>query len=110
VLWLNPQDPESFPTELLEALTSDLGAAVDVIATQGGALENERLRQQMQADALQPLAELEDEESSSLSPSKAQVERKNHFSPEVVEEARAFIRMNVCFLTTSSPACPLMRS
>ncbi|KAF8520103.1 hypothetical protein JB92DRAFT_3082171 [Gautieria morchelliformis] len=85
VLWLNPQDPETFPPDLLEALTSDLGV--------GASLDtSDRLRQQMRADALQPLLQLDDD--SDLPTSPALIQTKDRFPPQIVEESRVFIRLS----------------
>ncbi|GJJ07376.1 hypothetical protein Clacol_001578 [Clathrus columnatus] len=60
VYWLDPQDPESFPSDLLQILTSHTSLLV------GGTIsQEEQLKKQMQADALQPVTttDLEDEEA-----------------------------------------------
>jgi len=85
VFWLNPQDPETFPSDLLEALTTDGNTSEPL-----GVDEPERLRQQMKADALQPLNTLEDEDTPTVTKADA-------WPPEVVEEARKFISANVCY-------------
>lgn len=94
MLWLNPQDPESFPLELLVSLTSDPVTA-EAIDLPTGSTEKERLRQQMRADGLQPLPVLEDDSQDSLPDSKTHWEAKKIFSQAIVDDANAFIRMNV---------------
>ncbi|KIJ56559.1 hypothetical protein M422DRAFT_57267 [Sphaerobolus stellatus SS14] len=89
ILWLNPQDPETFPSDLLEALTTD-PTTLEVLHTDG-VDDAERLRKQMRADALQPLAELEDENTATEKPA---LTAKDALPPEVVEEARQFISAN----------------
>jgi len=69
VLWLNPEDPETFPPDLLDALIQETAS------------EPDQLRRQMRADALQPVADLDDSEPS---PSVAWPE-------EAIDEARQFI-------------------
>lgn len=94
MLWLNPQDPETFPPDLLETLTSDHGGAKSIAVAQGSsAQENDRLRQQMRADALLPLSQIDDDSDMPL------VKSKDRFPPQVVEEALVFIRLNVCALS-----------
>ena len=88
VLWLNPLDPASFPHGLMEALTE---RAVPVAAERGlsRVTLQARMRQQMQADALRPLNTALDEDPPS------ELLAKEIFTPETVDEAAQFLRLNV---------------
>ncbi|KAJ7276239.1 hypothetical protein B0H12DRAFT_1174595 [Mycena haematopus] len=94
VLWLNPNNPDSFPVGLLDALNirttleispppskqRDRDATVSIEA---------RLRRQMAADTLQPLGALDDDNVKV-----AVLPTSNEFSSEVLEETTHFLRLH----------------
>ncbi|EPT03556.1 hypothetical protein FOMPIDRAFT_1040339 [Fomitopsis schrenkii] len=90
ILWLNPENPETFPEGLVDDLDDpDLVAS---LARQkvGDTIEG-RLKAKMRADALQPLAAtLEDDDAA---PEKAEL-RKSPYSEEELQEARQFLNLN----------------
>lgn len=92
VLWLNPLDPESFPNGLMEALTD---RAIPVASERGlsRGVVQARLRVQMKADALRPLNTALDED-----PPPDELLAKEIFTPETVDEAAQFLRLNVRML------------
>lgn len=71
VLWLNPEDPETFPPDLLDALIQETTASS----------EPDQLRRQMRADALQPVVADDGEPSPSAAA----------WPEEAIDEARQFI-------------------
>jgi len=88
ILWLNPQNPDSFPEGLLDALTDhSSGALPNQKHTEESS--QSRLRRQMQADALRPVASGLDEDD---------LEESRHvmeiFTSETIEEAIQFLRLN----------------
>lgn len=92
---LDPHNPETFPAELLDALETTLSANNGT----GTGLDNvnERLKRQMQADALQPLASLisddgllEEEQQQPLNKLK-----KISLSDEVLEQANEYLKVPV---------------
>ncbi|TFY72484.1 hypothetical protein EVG20_g533 [Dentipellis fragilis] len=85
VLWLNPDKPESYPAGLLEALAERWTLIPDPTADPRISVQ-ERLRSQMEADALHPLADLDDD-----GPPKAQHVQEIMFSPEQLEKAVKFL-------------------
>ncbi|KAF8211287.1 hypothetical protein K438DRAFT_1807059 [Mycena galopus ATCC 62051] len=97
VLWLNPNNPDSFPPGLLDALNirttleispppskrdheRDRDSTVSIEA---------RLRRQMAADTLQPLGALDDGDVKA-----AVLPTSNEFSSEVLEETTHFLRLH----------------
>jgi len=90
VLWLNPQNPDAFPEGLMAAITDrSFGTLSNQIGHADESAQS-RLRRQMQADALRPvtsgLGEDDSEESHQV---------KEIFTPETIEEAIQFLRLNV---------------
>ncbi|KAG6837940.1 hypothetical protein H0H93_008334 [Arthromyces matolae] len=83
VLWLDPNNPESFPEGLLDALA--LHGATNIPRFYDNEPIQVRLRKQMQADALQPL------DGESLATKSSTVIES--FPPEVIEEATQFLRL-----------------
>ncbi|KAG5648662.1 hypothetical protein DXG03_000008 [Asterophora parasitica] len=83
ILWLNPNNPNSFPPGLLDALT--MHGATGLPREYHGEPIQVRLRQQMQADALRPLDDTEDSAKDSA--------LFETFSSEVIEEAIQFLRL-----------------
>ncbi|RDB22480.1 Uncharacterized protein C6F6.19 [Hypsizygus marmoreus] len=84
VLWLNPNNPDTFPPGLLDALT--LRDVPNLPHEQQGEPVQVRLRRQMKADALQPL---EVSEGTTLK----EAISLEIFSSEVVDEAIQFLRL-----------------
>ena len=99
-LWLNPNNENTFPPGLMDALTlhSNLSAGslrprqADPTAT--SISEAQRLRLQMQADALQPLHAEDDENSTSRDKATA-VSPLDQYSSDILEEATQFLRLQV---------------
>jgi hypothetical protein len=84
VLWLNPNNSDSFPAGLAEALT--IRGYPRMFHEKQGEPIQVRLRRQMQADALEPLNRLEKPVTST------QIES---FSAEQIEEVVQFLRLQV---------------
>ncbi|TFK43348.1 hypothetical protein BDQ12DRAFT_674821 [Crucibulum laeve] len=84
VLWLNPNNHNTFPPGLIDALA--LHSDLTVLPEQPGESIQSRLRRQMQADALQ-----EEAPSEAVKSSLAVVDQ---FSPETLEEATQFLRLH----------------
>ncbi|PPQ77314.1 hypothetical protein CVT25_010896 [Psilocybe cyanescens] len=88
ILWLNPNNHATFPAGLIEALAAHNGGVV--LPENRAESIQERLRKQMQADALHPIKPDEDESSENM---KSSVFAKDQFSPELLEEATQFLRL-----------------
>ncbi|KNZ73869.1 Coiled-coil domain-containing protein 75 [Termitomyces sp. J132] len=82
VLWLNPNNPDSFPEGLVDALA--LRGATGLPHDYHGEAIQVRLRKQMEADALHPLDDALTPKSSTLLES---------FSLEVIEKAMQYLRL-----------------
>ena len=102
VLWLNPGNNNTFPPGLIEATTLHNNG---VIPFEEGATETvqTRMRKQMQADALQPLKN-EDEEEGSSGKATTLAKRDSSvplevFPLDLLEEIAQFLRLQV------SPNC-----
>ncbi|KAF9452044.1 hypothetical protein P691DRAFT_805854 [Macrolepiota fuliginosa MF-IS2] len=103
VLWLNPAKPESFPSGLMEVLA--LHHEQDILAAQSGETIQERLRKQMQADALSTSPEGGEEEIEDVEGSigtavgnknedkKKLVELNQQYDPDFLEETVQFLRL-----------------
>ena len=102
MLWLNPEDPETFPEGLLDAL--DDPALVDAIQRQRAehSLEG-RLRAKMQADALRPLKSSLDDVDAVDAEDKAQL-RSSPYSEEELQEVVQFLRLGVSRLPVAPRA------
>ncbi|KAA1466132.1 RNA-binding domain-containing protein [Dentipellis sp. KUC8613] len=87
VLWLNPDKPDSYPAGLLEALAERWTLVPDARVDPKISVQ-ERLRSQMEADALQPLADLDDD-----APPKVKHVQESMFSPEQLEKAVQFLSL-----------------
>ncbi|TFK29303.1 RNA-binding domain-containing protein [Coprinopsis marcescibilis] len=83
VLWLNPNNQNSFPSGLFDALAMHSNL-IPGIRQQGNPSD---LRKQMQADALQPIGEDDD------MPQKKVVDPLDQYPTEVLEEATQFLRL-----------------
>lgn len=113
VLWLDPINPDTFPTGLLDAVTASMTAtttaAANTTAVWSGKGEErskeERLREQMRADALQPLDDDDDDVvgdvvAASLLPKNADFDSESHLPPKWIEDAAQFLRLNVSINST----------
>jgi hypothetical protein len=103
VLWLDPDDPESFPKGLIDALEQQ----TPVLKIQHSGREyrkssiETRLRMQMQEDALQPLSiTLDDDTDSELRKTTGQ-----DYTSDTIQEAAGFIRLDVCAMSPLKYAC-----
>lgn len=98
VLWLDPINPDTFPAGLLDAVTASTAAAAAAATTTPTRSEErsieERLREQMRADALQPLDDGDDVAVAS-SPKNADCNSESHLPPKWIEDAAQFLRLNV---------------
>ncbi|KDQ64747.1 hypothetical protein JAAARDRAFT_75262 [Jaapia argillacea MUCL 33604] len=86
--WLNPNNPDDFPAEIMEVLTNDLVMIAAQRRRDQDSMEA-RLRAQMRQDALQPLSSNSEEDT----PLDKQSDKES-LSPELVREATAFLRLN----------------
>lgn len=84
---MNVNKPESFPEGLLEALAD---SSVNLVPSSDDSTIHERLRAQMQADALRPLSSERDGDGESQAPLKVAP-----IDPEIVEEVACFLRLGV---------------
>jgi len=90
VLWLNPENVETFPEGFIDDL-DDPELVARLSRQQVGDTIEGRLKAKMRADALQPLTTtLEDDEAP---PEKAKL-RGSPYSEEEIQEARQFLRLN----------------
>ncbi|KAF9246949.1 hypothetical protein BU15DRAFT_38624 [Melanogaster broomeanus] len=92
ILWLNPNDADSIPKGLTDAL-SEYTQLISPISVLGRSTEATRLRDQMRADALRPISDDEDDDAlieNSKEPTTAQ---HKDFTPEAVEEAAYYLRL-----------------
>ena len=88
VLWLNPNNPNTFPRGLLDALYNTGNLTTIVNDTEESV--QSRLRKQMQADSLQPI---DDEEPTTNA--KSLIPSEDQYGSEVLEEATQFLRLQV---------------
>lgn len=96
VLWLDPRNPETFPSGLIDALELHTALAIsgsDEERERHGDSLKARLRRQMQADSLRPLDFGDDDDPSTTT---ALSKAESQFSQEVLEEAAQFLRLQVC--------------
>ncbi|KAI0356638.1 hypothetical protein OH77DRAFT_1436266 [Trametes cingulata] len=96
VLWLNPENPETFPEGLLDAL-DDPALVASIQRHRADHSIEGRLRAKMQADALRPLKssleDVDDDGGGGGAAEKAEL-RKSPYSEEELEEALQFLRLN----------------
>lgn len=85
-MWLDPNNPESFPAGMLDALALRGAAGLEHTHRDWGESIQVRLRRQMQTDALQPL------DGGGSNEALAGVEA---FPSEVIDEAMQFLRLQV---------------
>ena len=109
VLWLDPINPDTFPPGLLDAVATSTAAAA-AAATSPVAWSDkgeersveERLREQMRADALQPLDDDDDDDVDDVasSPKNAGFNSESHLPQKWIEDAAQFLRLNVSIMFT----------
>ncbi|KAJ3504986.1 hypothetical protein NLJ89_g7652 [Agrocybe chaxingu] len=92
VLWLNPNNPNTFPAGLMDALANHSNLTVGSGHQGNSDSIEDRLRKQMQADALYPLDNDDDGLTAKM---KSSVQGEEHFSSDVLEEATQFLRLQV---------------
>ena len=101
VLWLNPNNPNTFPRGLLDALYNT-GNLTTIVNDTGESVQS-RLRKQMQADSLQPIDDKElTTNAKSLKPAEDQ------YGSEVLEEATQFLRLQVWTFSYNLTTPPLL--
>ncbi|KAI0370278.1 hypothetical protein BV20DRAFT_995525 [Pilatotrama ljubarskyi] len=94
VLWLNPENPETFPEGLLDAL-DDPALVASIQRHRADHSIEGRLRAKMQADALRPLkSSLDDVDDEGGGDADKPELRKSPYSAEELEEALQFLRLN----------------
>lgn len=102
--WLDPQDPETFPPDLLEILTSHPSL---LLQSSGGSIisQEERLRRQMRVDALQSppsitgLGEEDDEAAENVVIiDELPTVRVAEWPEHVVQEVKSYISADVSHL------------
>jgi hypothetical protein len=115
-LWLDPINPDTFPAGLLDAVTASTAAAgagataTAITPAWSGEGEErsleERLREQMRADALQPLGDDDDDDDDVVasSPKNADYNSESHLPPKWIEDATQFLRLNVSITYDPSAA------
>ncbi|KAL0949619.1 hypothetical protein HGRIS_009664 [Hohenbuehelia grisea] len=93
ILWLDPRNPDSFPEGLINALTLHTTYTIPPLPGnrryEHESPEN-RLRRQMQADALQPLG---DRDEDAVSEKKQGLSAELDYSQDVLEDAAQFLRL-----------------
>lgn len=102
MLQLDPINPDTFPAGLWDAVASTAAATATAAAAPawrgtGERSAEERLREQMRADALQPLDTDDDADDAAAarSPKNADFDSESHLPPRMIEEAAQFLRLNV---------------
>jgi len=100
VLSLDPINPDTFPAGLWDAVASTTAAATATAAPawrgRGERSTEERLREQMLADALQPLNPDDDDADAgaSCSPKNADFNSESYLPPKMIEDAAQFLRLS----------------
>ncbi len=96
ILSLDPHNPEAIPPGLLDALEEFVVAGFQGGATTGGGKETDaqRLKRQMQLDALQPLAHNGPDNDEELL-NKKSAEASRDFSEDDILSAKEFLGLNV---------------
>lgn len=96
MLWLNPANVETFPDGLVDAL-DDPDLITSLRQLQPDHSLEGRLRARMKADALQPVASLDDEGDEDPEAVHKEFLRKTPYSGEDIKEAVQFLRLTVRF-------------
>lgn len=114
MLQLDPLNPDTFPAGLWDAVASTAAAAATAAAAPawrgtGERSAEERLREQMRADALQPFNSDDDVDDAAAaaaarSPKNADFDSESHLPPRMIEEAAQFLRLNVSARDFRPPA------
>jgi len=91
VLWLNPDDPQSFPEGLIDSL-DDPGLVAALQRQRVDDTFEGRLRAKMRADALQPLTTSLDEDETQADSKNPEL-RGSPNSEDEIEEATQFLRL-----------------
>ncbi|KAN0097733.1 protein of unknown function (DUF4187) domain containing protein [Tylopilus felleus] len=91
VLWLNPNEMDTIPKGLTDALLEYTQGVFPVPS--GGSNEATRLRDQMRADALQPVTSDDDENTLINNREMNKAPRREDFPVDTVEEAIYFFRL-----------------
>lgn len=86
ILCLNPNNPESFPHGLMDALELHTTLSLPIASKHNIASVESRLRQQMQSDALQLLDDVTDQDQKVVA-------ADPEFSPETLEESAQYLRL-----------------
>ncbi|PBL02210.1 RNA-binding domain-containing protein [Armillaria gallica] len=86
ILNLNPNNPESFPHGLMDALELHTTLSLPIASKHNIASVESRLRQQMQSDALQPLDDVTDQDQKAVA-------ADPEFPPETLEESAQYLRL-----------------
>lgn len=89
VFWLNPNDPDTIPPALFDALSGSFSPPPEP----GGSGEATRLRNQMQADALVSMGNNINDDDDLVNESQPGPQRQEVFTPETVQEAVHFLRL-----------------
>jgi hypothetical protein len=105
ILWLDPENAETFPRGLLDALEDDALILARAVARKHAEDDIEaRLRAQMRADALQPLDEIEENALLDARAAPKPTTEEDVFDAKAVDEAKDFLTKTVsrpasyCFL------------
>lgn len=98
-MWLNPNNPNTFPQGLIDALSAHDTSNLALIANDAGESVQSRLRKQMQADSLQPIHD--DEELTANK--KSLIPAEDQYGPEILEEATHFLRLQVWSFYCTKP-------
>jgi hypothetical protein len=116
VFWLDPINPDTFPAGLLDAVTPSTAAVATAPGWSGRDEERsveERLREQMRADALQSLDDDDDDnEAVTSSPKNADLNRESHLplTRELIEDAAQFLCLNVSVRPSAANLLTLPRA
>jgi hypothetical protein len=94
VLWLDPANPDAFPAGLVDGLNEMVAADEWSERDEGAQSMKERLWAQMQADALRPLGDDDDQPKNADS-------EPVPLPPGTIQEAAQFLRLNVSVYGTS---------
>ncbi|KAK0231100.1 hypothetical protein IW262DRAFT_1445328 [Armillaria fumosa] len=86
ILCLNPNNLESFPHGLMDALELHTTLSLPMASKHNIASVETRLRQQMQSDALQPFDDVTDQDQKAVA-------ADPEFSPETLEESAQYLRL-----------------
>lgn len=100
VLWLNPANPDTFPDGFIDALEDPEVLLALKRQQHDGSIEG-RVRARMQADALQPINSLDDDETADIAKTEL---AKTPYSEEDIKEAAQFLRLTVRICSKCIPS------